>query len=1833
MKYFSNKALDERIKEIASGSGGDYTAGTGIEISDTDEISIDPDYLTEIANGNAAYGYFSGGILQATRDPFWEVGSLSNLVKLKSGYNYAGAKGLIFETTAEADVASSDAHLMLRDLGTSGTHNYALYTPYAIISGGDQIVGDGTPGGGGGGGGAFRLSELYDVKKNLSPSVDDILIYNSGIPLNPDGTSGSGWTNISKASFLSDYYTKGQVDNLIGAIDQFHYEIAASTSAVTNPQSNVLYLIGPTGSGSDKYEEYVYANNTWTKIGDTSIDLSNYVQSSAIKTLTLKVGTTTIGNAYDPLGGSNQTLTISAQNLYDAIGASKYHKYGGDEDLTTFKIGGATFTWHPETSSGAGDAYLELNSAFVTSGDQIVGSGTPGGGGSGGVQYLSELQDVSLTNLASGQILQWNGSAWVNVSGGGGGAGTVTSVALSVPTGLSVSGSPITSSGTLAVSFATGYSIPLTADVTKGVTAYGWGDHSQAGYLLATTAASTYQPLDADLTAIAELTGPSSGQAFLKRKSDNTWVLDTNTYLTSHQTIYTLTLQVAGTQVGTYTPNSAAATLNITNANITSAIGAGVYHAYGGDTSLTTFKIGGATFTWHAASGSTPGYMELDCAFLTSGDQIVGSGTPGGGGGGGAGYLYELGDTASSMSAKPSAFSMLVYDTNATDKQSNSGAWVYAGASAVKTSLNISHNDITDWATATAGFSGTDENVKQTATTTSAAYEVLFSYSANNTTSTEGTRKTSTFTYNPSTKALSTGGAINGLTLTAASTGFTISGGTTSKTLTVGANYTLGTACEKTYTDSSSASAISSSGVSLVTERDVYYGLPTINGAHNYTSSTTIYAPTSLGSNGQLLSTNGSAFTWVNPSDLITGGITITSITSETAIVESGIRGYSGSGNTWAGSITSMAYAAILSFGYPSRGWQIWARRDGTAGDGLRWRRGNSDATDWSSERLIYDSSNFVAGTNYVAPATTLAGYGITDWIVTSTGTALDSLTTAGVYRLGSQTSPYSSYGNLLVIRGSSTSDTLAQMYFPYNADRVYFRRGTTSNFTSNSWNYLWHSGNFNPGDYLPLAGGTMTGPIYIPNGNAAMTVVGGDSAILFGTADTISTFGQTAGTTYLRSGATNLQHTKNGTNYTIWDSSNSGTGYAWGCTTLTATSYIYTANNIGINGYDSATTARSIMYLNTNNHLIIGNGLKDVASGGYLYLRGVESHIQTCALGGTWTDRLIINSSGNVGIGTSSPSYKLHVSGTSSATITQMMSVENTSDYGWTCPASFLTPNLTATHAASLSLGVAASTKNLGAIQFYYAGSGSNSNLFGLGLYGVDWALTVSGGGNVGVGLGTTAASYKLHVNGSAYATSLTLAGALSGATSISATGSGTSGWVGTFAGTNAKVLLAANAGYGIYCYSTKNAAATKLLHLTYNDANLDGSGSVAMSVGSDGNVGIGTASPAASLDVRGPSATCMNIVGTSTSGETLINIYNYNQTTNGWRLGTWATSSASGFFIGTNIGGTISYPFYIRNGNVGIGTSSPSTKLEVTGVTKILEATNLRFYTSVSGGTIMVCNDSSKYASGGWTGGISVGTDGTAAGGIAGVYMSGSTINRYWYGGTSYSNPLMVILPGGNVGIGTTTPSYKLHVTDSIGTDGSFAIVSSAGDSSHGIALYAGTTYMSYYGIYFAKTSDTYGGTHGGVSGDYATYFTMYGSNRGWIFRHRTNGCVASISSTGTFTTNGDQVISSDATLKENLQPVTYSISDIAKARAVTFDWKDGRGHSAGSIAQDWKALIPELVHGEEGNMTLAYGQIALLNTILLARKSESHEERIKELEARVAELELENEQLRMN
>ena len=107
-----------------------------------------------------------------------------------------------------------------------------------------------------------------------------------------------------------------------------------------------------------------------------------------------------------------------------------------------------------------------------------------------------------------------------------------------------------------------------TTKISNWDAAYGWGNHASAGYLASATAASTYQPLDGDLTSIAGLAGTTG---FLKKTAANTWSLDTATYLTGNQSItvsgdasgsgatsISLTLANSGVSAGTYNDSSTA---------------------------------------------------------------------------------------------------------------------------------------------------------------------------------------------------------------------------------------------------------------------------------------------------------------------------------------------------------------------------------------------------------------------------------------------------------------------------------------------------------------------------------------------------------------------------------------------------------------------------------------------------------------------------------------------------------------------------------------------------------------------------------------------------------------------------------------------------------------------------------------------------------------------------------------------------------------------------------------------------------------------------------------------------------------------------------------------------------------------------------------------------------------------------------------------------------------------------------------------------------------------------------------------------------------------------
>lgn len=112
------------------------------------------------------------------------------------------------------------------------------------------------------------------------------------------------------------------------------------------------------------------------------------------------------------------------------------------------------------------------------------------------------LTDLGIVDGTNGQTLTTDGAGTFSFTSAG--IGTVTSVAATVPTGLAVSGSPITSSGTLAITYDTGYAIPTTAKQTEWDTAFGWGNHASAGYL---TSYTETDPIVGAITGIVKADG------------------------------------------------------------------------------------------------------------------------------------------------------------------------------------------------------------------------------------------------------------------------------------------------------------------------------------------------------------------------------------------------------------------------------------------------------------------------------------------------------------------------------------------------------------------------------------------------------------------------------------------------------------------------------------------------------------------------------------------------------------------------------------------------------------------------------------------------------------------------------------------------------------------------------------------------------------------------------------------------------------------------------------------------------------------------------------------------------------------------------------------------------------------------------------------------------------------------------------------------------------------------------------------------------------------------------------------------------------------------------
>jgi hypothetical protein len=563
-----------------------------------------------------------------------------------------------------------------------------------------------------------------------------------------------------------------------------------------------------------------------------------------------------------------------------------------------------------------------------------------------------------------------------------------------------------------------------------------------------------------------------------------------------------------------------------------------------------------------------------------------------------------------------------------------------------------------------------------------------------------------------------------------------------------------------------------------------------------------------------------------------------------------------------------------------------------------------------------------------------------------------------------------------------------------------------------------------------------------------------------------------------------------------------------------------------------------------------------------------------TVAVSTAGTERMRIDSSGNVGIGSVNGLDKLHVYEEVNSAIATQLLLQNQGAGSNTAGIAFQVTSLAeaaltvyAPKAAIIQERTASYGR--GPIKFMQDNA-ADADPFDAG----DEVMRIDSSGNVGIG--TSSPSSALSVARS------------SGEAVISISNSGTaSSWL---------TLSPGSSGVG-YIHNTGNTSTV----FTTN-------GAEAMRIDSSGNVGIGTSSPQSSLQVSGAmpvsptgngihmgitsSNTCMqfnagsgnvSLIDFSTSGTDSLGRLLYDNTSNYLSIG---TNSAERMRIDSS-------------GNVGIGT------------------------TTTTRAVLNIDTDGSNTAKG-----YGLALTNTAGGGATWALQCGDyavnngtfTIRQTGISGTTR----FAIDTSGNVGIGTTSPANTLDVTGTIGainvssstgtnyakvqvnnTGGSFqfGIENSAG-SNYGAPAYSRVLWNdgAYPNVFYTNSTermriDSSGNLLVGTTNALAKLTLSWpsASQQGFvlqaadvsfagspiIFYNSASGISGYIGQT---TSTISYNTSSDYRLKEAIAPMTGALAKVALLKPCTYKWKVDGSDGQGFIAHELQVVVPECIAGEK-------------------------------------------------
>ncbi|GIW68838.1 MAG: hypothetical protein KatS3mg100_332 [Candidatus Parcubacteria bacterium] len=374
-------------------------------------------------------------------------------------------------------------------------------------------------------------------------------------------------------------------------------------------------------------------------------------------------------------------------------------------------------------------------------------------------------------------------------------------------------------------------------------------------------------------------------------------------------------------------------------------------------------------------------------------------------------------------------------------------------------------------------------------------------------------------------------------------------------------------------------------------------------------------------------------------------------------------------------------------------------------------------------------------------------------------------------------------------------------------------------------------------------------------------------------------------------------------------------------------------------------------------------------------------------------------------------------------------------------------------------------------------------------------------------------------------------------------------------------------------------------------------------------GNVGIGTTAPGYKLDVAGTfRATGWGLFGSSAGGRLSIEDQStfHRLAFNELRFYDWDTG-----------GDMVTF----NNGNIGIGTTTPQYPLHVIGGTS-LGSIAAQYGIQVLQNNPGVLIEKRYWGDAADRYGLGQYNDGTLRLYAANTYTSASIRLGFATGETTF-NDYLTVTRAGNVGIGTTTPENKLHISANatygtlnwnnaqlqIGgaTDARqklyIGLDTTSGNNPNGFAwIQAGYHAGAFYNLILNPRDGNVG--IGTTSPQYKFH--------AWI---DVDGNVAAFTDTnGTCTinpTNTALVCSSDARLKKDIATLSGSADKLSHIRAVTYRWIKESSTSTparfGVLAQEVHEVFPELVQTNPDN-TLSVNYVGFIPLLIDAMNEHS-------------------------